>query len=325
MFESFLENIGNYKQVGVVSHVRPDGDCTGSQIALCRWLRSRGIEARAFNDDELPDNLIWLQKSVVVEKPSASDYSECDLIILVDGNAPHRFGLLGDWLKEHDTPLWMIDHHPDPEDRFELSISQTDASSTAEMIFNLFMEDDPNLIDEETAKALYTGIITDTGSLQFESVTPATVEAVAELLRRGQFRPNEVIERIYSNRTPEQLRLLSRALHTIELHADNQLSVMTVTREMLSETGASPADCDGFVSYPLNMAGIKAAFLLKDFYDDGIRISLRSRSSLDVNQIARNFGGGGHKKAAGAWHSGPPETTVKELVGAAITQLKAGE
>lgn len=324
MFTQFIETIGKYKKVAVVSHVRPDGDCTGSQIALCKWLRKRGLEARAFNDDELPSNLSWLQESVTVEQPQAEDFSECDLIIMVDGNSPERFGFLGEWLREHKRPLWMVDHHPDPADLFDLSISRTDASSTAELIFRLYMEDDPELIDEETAKALYTGIITDTGSLQFESVTPETVESVAELLKRGSFRPNEVIEKIYSNRTPQQLKLLSLALHTIELFADNQLGVMFVTREMLSESGATPADCDGFVSYPLNIGGIKAAFLLKDFYDDGIRISLRSRSRLDVNRLARTFGGGGHKKAAGAWHQGPLKRAIGELVQEATKQMNEG-
>lgn len=325
MFEEFIEKIGRYKRVGVVSHLRPDGDCTGSQIALCKWLRSRGLQARAFNDDILPDNLTWMQESVVIEKPEFGDFEECDLIILVDGNAPQRFGLLQEWLEEQSRPLWMIDHHPDPEDKFEVAVSVTEASSTAELVYRLFQESDPGQLDPESAKALYTGIITDTGSLQFESVTPATVEAVAELLRTGQFRPNEVIEKIYANRTPQQLKLLGMALDTIEQFADNQLGVMVVTGEMLAKSGATPSDCDGFVSYPLNMKGVKAAFLLKDFYEDGIRISLRSRSHIDVNRIARKFGGGGHKKAAGAWHVGPADKAVEELVREATSQLNESE
>ncbi len=321
MYKEFLENIENFSHVGVLSHERPDGDCIGAQVALCLWLEKKGIKTTAFNDDDVPENLEWLLSDVKLEKQKDKKLSACDLLILVDGNSIHRFGSFDEWFEGKSVSLWMIDHHPDPEDVFELSISAPDISSTCELIYNLITKDNPDLIDPTIAKALYTGIITDTGSLQFESVTPTTVEISADLLRRGDFKPNEVIEIIYSNKTLPQLQLLSKALQTIRLYKNNQIAVISVNGEMLKETGTSYSDTEGFVNYPLSISGVKAAVFLKDFYNEGIRMSLRSRSDIDVNAWAREIGGGGHKKAAGAWHKGPYEQAVKDVISIGAKQI----
>jgi len=325
MFKDFLNKIHSLNpttHIGVLSHIRPDGDCLGSQIALCRWLQLRGFTTTAFNDDDIPENLEWLQNQVTIEKPDEKKLSACDLFILVDGNAIHRFGSFEEWYKGKKQPVWVIDHHPDPDSIFEVIVSETTVSSTCEMIYELYEQHDLSYIDSEIAKALYTGIITDTGSLQFESVTPRTVEITADLLRKGQFKPNEVIERIYSNKSLEQMKLLSGALDTIQLFKNNQIAVMYVTEEMVTKSGADFSDCDGFVNYPLSISGVKAAILMKDKGNDGIRMSLRSRSELDVNVWARNFSGGGHKKAAGAWHPGPLDLAIKEVTAIGAKQLK---
>ena len=314
MFTEFIKKIKNYSHIGVFSHVRPDGDCLGSQVALSLWLKKNGFEVTAFNDDEIPLNMQWLTKAVDIETPTEEKITQCDLFIMVDGNAIHRFGSVAECFDGKSAPVWMVDHHPNPSDEFEITISVDDASSTCELIYGLYEEHDLSQLDEASAKALYTGIITDTGSLQFESVSPRTVAIVSDLLDRGNFRPNEVIEVIYSNKTLPQMRLLSMALETIQLFEDNQIAVMSVTKEMLEETGTTNADCEGFVSYPLSIANIKAAILVKDFHDEGIRISLRSRSNLDVNVWAKELGGGGHKKAAGAWHKGPREKAIEDIV-----------
>lgn len=321
MFKEFIEKLGNYQHIGVFSHIRPDGDCIGAQVALCRWLQKSGYKPYAFNDDEVPDNLQWLCDFFPVQKPTDAQAANCDLFILLDGNAPHRFGSFESLLEKHPRPLFMIDHHPDPEDGFDLMISEVTASSTCELVTQLINAHDPQEIDRETALALYTGIITDTGSLQFDSVSPETMETAAELLRRGGFKPNEVAEKVYSNQTMQQLHLLSRALSTIQLFENNQIAVMSVTEQMLDETGTQNEDTGGFVNYPLSISGIKAAVLCKDLGDDGIKMSLRSKSDIDVNIWARELGGGGHKKAAGAWHKGPLEQAIKETVQIGAKQL----
>jgi bifunctional oligoribonuclease and PAP phosphatase NrnA len=321
MFEEFLKKIENYKQIAVFSHVRPDGDCIGSQIALSLWLEKNGYDVRSFNDDDLPPNLVWMPEFFPVTKPTEEDVAECDLAILVDGNATHRFGMIDEWHRKYKLPLMMIDHHPDPENQFDVMVSVPNASSTCELIYKLYMEHKPEQLCEKAAKALYTGIITDTGSLQFDSVTPETVGIVADLLRIGKFKPNEIIEKIYSNKSLKQYRLLSRALSTIELYENNQVAVMSVTQQMMDETGTTNVDTEGFVNYPLSIQGVKAAIIFKDLADDGIKMSLRSRSDVDVNLWARELDGGGHKKAAGAWHPGPLEKAIRDTIKIGKKQL----
>lgn len=321
MFKELIEKLESAQTVGVYSHIRPDGDCIGSQVAVCRWLEKNDIRAFAFNDDDVPLNLRWLTEYYKVEAPSEKKFKQCDAFILVDGNSPSRFGSYEDFIQDHPKPTYMIDHHPDPEDGFELSISVEEASSTCELIYNLYAEKDLNQLDTETAKALYTGILTDTGSLQYDSVTPETMNIASNLLEVGGFRPNVVAERVFSNKKLDQLHLLSMAMGTIELHEDNQIATMYVTSEMLEATNTTNDDCEGFVAYPLSVAGIKAAILFKDL-GEGVKMSLRSKSNdVNVNTWAREIGGGGHKKASGAWHPGPLKKTIKEVVGIGSKQV----
>ncbi len=305
------------------SHIRPDGDCIGAQIALSRWLEKNGVRALAFNDNQIPQNLDWLTEFYTIDIPDAELTAQCDAFVVVDGNAPHRFGSYEIYQDEFPRPSFMIDHHPDPElAAFNIGISADKASSTCELIYKLFREHDPDQIDAGTAMALYTGVITDTGSLQFDSVTPETMEIAADLLRRGKFRPNEIADRVFSNKTPQQLRLLSLALDSIRLYESNQIAIMYVTDEMLRRTHTTNEDCEGFVNYPLSIAGIKAAVLLKDIDGQGIKMSLRSRSEIDVNEWARQLDGGGHKKAAGGFHPGPLDSAIRDVVKIGVRQLK---
>ena len=167
-------------------------------------------------------------------------------------------------------------------------------------------------MDPKIAKALYAGINTDTGSLQFSSVSPQTVRVVADLLEAGSFTPDQVAEKLYSRRSLEELRLLSRSLSTIELRMDNQLAFTVVTEEMLEEV--SGVDTGGLVQYPLSIDGVKVAVLFKDLGEKGVKISLRSRSDIDVNRWARQLHGGGHARAAGAWHPGPMEKAIEDTL-----------
>lgn len=321
MFEELITKLKEHRTVGVYSHIRPDGDCIGAQVAVSLWLEQNGIKAYAFNDDAVPLNLQWLSEYFHVREPKEELLKECDAFILLDGNSPARFGSYAEYIKDDPKPTYMIDHHPDPHDGFDFSISVEKASSTCELIFHLYLQNDVNQIDAEAAKALYTGILTDTGSLQYDSVTPETMNICSELLRLGGFRPNEVAERVFSNKKINQLHLLSMAMATIRLYADNQIATMYVTSEMLEETDTTNDDCEGFVAYPLSVTGIKAAVLFKDL-GDGVKMSLRSKSDdVDVNKWARKIGGGGHKKASGAWHPGPLEKTIEEVVDIGSKQL----
>lgn len=325
MFKEFRKKVVQFKSVGIFSHIRPDGDCVGSQVALALWLEKNGVRALAFNDNDVPQNLKWLSEYHPVEIPNSELTAQCDAFVVVDGNTPARFGSYEEYQQNFPRPVFMIDHHPDPENSFDLAVSVESASSTCELIYQLFMEHEPGQLDEKVAKALYTGIITDTGSFQYDSVTPETLEAAANLLRCGKFRPNDVIDKVVSNKSLQQLQLLGLALDSIRLYENNQIAIMYVNREMLSKTNTNSDDCDGFVNYALSISGIQAAILLKDLDGKGVKMSLRSRNDVDVNKWARELGGGGHKKAAGAWHPGPLNSAISDVVKIGVKQLKSLE
>lgn len=322
MLKQFISHILRHKKIAVFSHLRPDGDCLGSQIALCLWLQKNGIEATAFNEDPIPANLQWMLPYYEIKNPLKANLKEFDAFIVVDGNALHRFGKKGEKITALHKPVYMIDHHPNPDDIFELAISETEASSTAELVYDLFTGHNPDQIDEGVAKTLFAGIMTDTGSFQFNSVQPKTMRAAADLMERGNFTPDEIVHNIYAGKPLKQLKLLSLALDTIALHHGGQLATIHITEEMMRSTQTTKHDTEGFVQYPLTIEGVKACVMLRED-DDSIKLSLRSKSDIDVNEWARQFEGGGHKKAAGASHPGPIQKAIEDVINAGARQLQS--
>ena len=320
MYEEFIQKITRHTKVAVFSHIRPDGDCLGSQAAFCLWLEKNGVSAVALNEDSAGDNLAWLHNVFPLQHPANVDLQYFEAYVVLDGNALHRFGEYAESIINFGKPIYMIDHHPQPDHIFAAYVSRPDYSSTAELIYELYKEHNPDQIDTPAAKAMYVGLVTDTGSYQFDSVTPNTLRAGADLLERGGFKPNEVVERVYATKTENQLQLLSHALESIELFADQQIAIICVTKHMFEATHTSKEDTEGFVSYPLSIAGVKACILFRED-EDRIKISLRSRSALDVNQWARQINGGGHKKAAAGWHQGPLDRAIEDVVAIGIEQL----
>ncbi|HKJ44928.1 MAG TPA: bifunctional oligoribonuclease/PAP phosphatase NrnA [Balneolales bacterium] len=314
MLTELINNIKSHNKIGVFSHIRPDGDALGSLVAFCLWLKKNDIEVYGFNDDGPSHNTEWLLEFFPIQKPDKAAVDECEAYVFLDGNLPYRFGRFGEYTIQTGKPCYLIDHHPDPDPAYWLSYSVESASSTAELVYEVISESgDLDLIDTAIAKSIYTGLMTDTGSFRFDSVTPRVHTIVADLLRRGDFKPNEVHELIYDHRTLNQMRLLGMVLESIELYADNQISTITVTKEMLEATGCTYDDTEGFIAYPLSINGVKAAVLFCEL-DDKVKLSLRSKSHILVNVWARIFGGGGHKRAAGAWHQGPLEKAKKDVI-----------
>ncbi len=314
MFEKLIPRLLSHKKIGVFSHISPDGDCLGSQVALCLWLQANGIESAAFNEDDVNKNLEWLTYFKSIEKPGSSDLDSFDAFAFVDGNALHRFGETAEKLVTLGKPLYMIDHHPQPEDVFEEFVSDTNASSTCELMYRLYKEHDINQVNEQSAKAMYVGLVTDTGSFQFDSVSPETMRAAAMLLEKGNFSPHEITQKVYSSKPEKQIKLLGMALETISLHENQQIATMYVTQSMFQETGTSNEDTEGFVAYPLSIEGVKACVFFREDRAGKIKLSLRSQSDIDVNEWARKLNGGGHKKAAGAWYQGSIEHAITDVI-----------
>lgn len=321
MTATLADVLRRFKRPALFSHIHPDGDAIGSQVALWLWFTRQGIDACMFNDDPVPEHMSWIAGSDQIRVPDEELLAVCDCFVLIDGNHPARFGAMRPLLEAAGKPLFLIDHHLDaPVELFEGMLWSPEASSTAWLVYTLVRDTAPDLIDADMASALYAGIVTDTGSFRFESVTAETHLAVADLVQRGGIRPFEIHERIYDNRSVSQYHLLGTMLQGIELHAQGRVAVAAVSDEDMKRYGCDKEDLEGFVNYGLAIKGVLVSMLLYE-REDRIKVSLRGKSVADLNTLARKFNGGGHFNAAGAWHDGPREKAVQELVAEVVMAL----
>ena len=322
MIKKFAKALRQHKILGLISHVNPDGDTIGSQLALYNWLTQNGIDALLFNDDPVPPNLVWLAHQEKIRVADAKMLDQCDGFLFVDGNHPSRFGAMSDYFEKTDKPVYLIDHHPDPPHQFfREKLWDAGVSSTACLVYTLYKETGLGKINKETAEALYSGIVTDTGSFRFASVTAETHFIIGDIIKIGGLSPSEIHERIYDDKNLSQYQLLGLVLQNIRLHCNNQVATIYVTQEMLTETGCILDDLEGFVNYPLSIKGVLVSVI---FYerDDLVKISLRGKSAIDLNKTARVFQGGGHFNAAGAWLPGPLEKAIPKVVAEIASRIE---
>jgi phosphoesterase RecJ-like protein len=317
-----------YSKVAVISHLRPDGDAIGSQVGLALWLKAGGITPVLYNEDadNIPGNIQWIPEDagLSVKACSRDELDACEALIFVDGNAPARFaseagpGVTPAYFEQTTKPCYLIDHHPQPSEGYHVMASFPEAASTAELVYFLYEQTNPEILSIEAAAALYAGIATDTGSFRFDSVGPHLHRIVAEMMEQTCLRPAEIHQRIYDNRDLRQLKLIGRALEHIELHGDEDwLATMYVKASDLEETGCSYQDTEGLIAFALSLRSVKAGVIFTE-KDERIKMSFRSKNELNVNHLARKFQGGGHQKAAGGWYDGPLEEAIKEVSEAAL-------
>ncbi len=301
-----------FNRIGVISHVRPDGDAIGSQLGLCRWLEHNGIDFLAHNDDTLPDDISWIAANLEIRRRAKQELETCDAFVFVDGNSPGRFGDLHPYFAESRKPSFVIDHHPSPSEGYTFLVSEPEAASTAELIYRLYEETAPEAITHEIAAALYAGIMTDTGSFRYSSVGPHIHRIAAALIEAGDLSVAEIHERVYDNRQMKELALVGRALGQIELH-EHGIATMYVTTADFEETGCEYQHTEGLIGFALSVKGVSVAVIFIE-QKEKVKLSLRSKTDFDVNLLARKFGGGGHQKAAGAWYEGSLSDALRDVV-----------
>ena len=321
MIDDVLPLLLEHERFVITTHVRPDGDAVGSQLALGRFLRGLGKTVAMINSDPPPDNLVWLPGIDEVEvfdntPAQLEQIGGADVIVVVDTNTLERIGTLAEPVRHSGACKVLIDHHTEPETWFDASYARDTASSTGELVYELIAAHDVNLVDEPIATVLYAAILTDTGSFRFSSVTPAVHRIVADLLERGDLRPDVIYTDLYETRTPQGLRLLAIVLDTLKLRYGGQLSYLVVAQRMLKETGASSEETEGFVNYGLSVEGVRVALIFTETAH-GTKVSFRSKGELHVNEWARAFGGGGHRNASGAFVRKPLDVVIDEVVASA--------
>jgi phosphoesterase RecJ-like protein len=302
-------NLLSQKQkIVVIPHRNPDGDAMGSTLGLSIFLKASGHEVQVISPNEFPDFLAWMpesQKVVIFEKTTQKAkeiLAEASLVFTLDFNALHRTGeLMEQALKELTVPFLMIDHHEKPDDYASYIFSDINYGSTCEMVYHFISElGKEDLINQQIASCLYTGIVTDSGSFKYPNTTSTTHRVVASLLEKGA-KNAEIHNLLFDNNSYNRLKLLGRALENMVVLPELQTAYILLSQKDLDEFHFQKGDTEGIVNYPLTIKGIVfSVIFIENYQEKIIKMSFRSQGNFDVNLFARNhFSGGGHKNAAG--------------------------
>lgn len=314
-------------RVVIVPHINPDGDAIGASLGLYHYLIEKGHAVQVIAPNDYPKFLKWIPgtSSVIIsdQNPNESKIilEEAHIIFTLDFNALHRTGHLQEILEESTAIKIMIDHHQQPENYAHFMYSDSNMSSTSEMIYHFIDQlGDLELINTAIGTALYTGIMTDTASFRFPLTTSTTHRIVAHLIDLG-IDHTDIHNKVYDANRYEQTKLLGIALNNLIVLKDYNSAYITLSQEELDRCNHQKGDTEGIVNYGLSVEDVVFAAIFIENKDEGIiKISLRSKGDFDVNQLARQyFNGGGHKNAAG----GKTNTTLHEAVAKFETLVKS--
>jgi len=307
MFKEIAELINNKQEFILTSHVNPDGDSIGSEIALHIFLSKTGKHSRIINYSKTPENYTFLDPNGVIELFNESEHKStienADVIFILDTNEYARLRLMASLIRSSTAKKVMIDHHLGFNNNgFDYYISDTESPSTGEILFKFIKMNSPAVLDKEIAGALYTAIMTDTGSFKFDRTDSETHIITAELLGYG-INPYEVYSAVYNQATPGKLRLLGRFLENIKIVNNDTTAYSVLHIKDFEETGTNEMDTDGYTHYLLSLSSVLIGMLITQT-KRGVKISFRSKGPIPVNELAKEFSGGGHLNASGAFIEG---------------------
>ncbi len=302
-FDSVLHSHHNYL---IVTHVNPDGDAIGSSLAFADFLKKNGHEAQVVVSNDFPGFLSWLPGAETILigvrdfDAIRKAFSQADCVCLLDFNHFSRSGILGDELSKSTATKVLIDHHRDTDfGPFYCYLSETEVSSTSELITETILHYNPDLIDDNMATNLLAGIMTDTGSFAHSIYQPRTFELCSGLVAKcsSYIRIHRLI---YDTFSENRLRLLGFAIsNKLEVFESYATAIISLSKSELDSFNYQVGDTEGIVNYPLSLENVKMSVLITE-RDDVIRFSFRSKGSFSVHEVAlKYFNGGGHTNAAG--------------------------
>ncbi|ODA40695.1 bifunctional oligoribonuclease/PAP phosphatase NrnA [Desulfosporosinus sp. BG] len=317
--EEMVEVLRKASTVALFSHVSPDGDCIGSMLAIGLALEKMGKEVSFFNPDPVPTYLTFLPGSSRIRQDFPNPQPKT--LIFVDCTDLQRVNLLRTEISQESTIL-NLDHHISNHFFGDINWVDAQASASAEIALALINKLGVK-IDGDMATNLYTAIVTDTGCFQYSNTTAQTHRLTAELLDIG-LDLTGIHHNIFDQKPLAQIELLQYALNGLEIQANGQLAVMTLSLEDFQKCGAEQELSEGLVNYARSIAGVEVAVLLKEVGSREIKGGLRSNLWLNVNEIAAQFGGGGHKRAAGCTLRLPMAEAKQSITAAIEEALKIG-
>jgi len=294
MLPRITELINQYRTFLITSHVRPDGDAIGSELALCSVLRGLGKEALIYNQDQTPDNYRFLPGSGDIVQ-NLRDPGKYDVVFVLDCSDLERVGAPAATIGSMPRII-NIDHHVSNGGFCEVVYIDREASSTGELIYRLIRHMGAP-ITKDVAHNLYAAIMTDTGGFCYRNTKNETLYAAGNLVENGAD-PQWLSENIYDNGPWERIRLLTKALETLTLDMDGRVGSIVVSQASLAVTGAKSEHVEGFVDISRTIKGVLVSILYLELEENYYKLSFRSKGQTNVEQVARHFGGGGHTNAA---------------------------
>jgi phosphoesterase RecJ-like protein len=306
------------RRVAVSTHMNADGDGCGSEVALARLLTQLGLDVRIVNPTPWPELFSFLLDDGVRDMTSrgAAALDGIDVLVVLDISDVKRLGALADAVRKLRVPKLVIDHHIASDDPAgDVVFTDVAACATGELVYDLACGLDLE-IDPDIAQALYTAILTDTGGFRFSNTTPRCHAIAADLLHAG-VEPEEMYLRIYASAPAGRVRLLGEVLDSLGVDEEHGIAWLSMRGGALEKHGVRQEDLDGIVEHARSIAGTRMALFFRDLGYGKVKVSFRSTGEIDVNAFARQFGGGGHAKAAGALISGSLDDVKARVLAAA--------
>lgn len=302
----------------LLCHVSPDGDSLGSMCAFRLAAESLGKSVTMYCPDGVTDIYKFLPGSQYVQKelPSGRRF---DVGVILDCDGPGRLGPAREALSSCEKTL-EFDHHPGTDRISDVQVINPSAASTGEILYEFFIEAGVKFTPE-IAECLLTAIVTDTGCFRFSNVKPSTLRAAAGLVEQG-VSISTIVHKVYETRSLSGAKILGIALATLSTTMNGQVAYAYITREQMAAAGADEGETEGIVNYVRSVRGARIGLLFRESEDGNTRVSFRSTDGTDISQVARMFGGGGHKTASGATVDRPLQEAM-DLVLSAIEKWLA--
>jgi bifunctional oligoribonuclease and PAP phosphatase NrnA len=297
--------------VAVLTHVRPDGDAIGSQLAMVLALQKLGKTVVAYNEDGLPDTFAFLTGSEIIAQPPAEP-RDFDVLLALDTAAKNRLGTAIQGVGTYKT-LVNIDHHASNPGYGDLNYIDVQAPATGQIIYELLQEQKFPFFPA-IADALFVAISTDTGSFRYQNTTAQTFEIAGKLVEAGVDLAT-ISNRVYESYPKRRILLLGRLLNDATFHANDRIATFSLTEETKQRLAIDPADIDGLIDVIRSIDTVVVAIFFEEVPDQRVRISVRSKNpKIDANRICSTWGGGGHQLAAGARIRGTLEEVRTKVI-----------
>jgi len=319
----FCELIHANRRFLLTSHVRPDCDALGSELGMAAVLERLGKEVKIINPVEVPPNLRFMDPEGKLESLQSGDAREwiesADVLMVLDTAAWAQLGDMCEVIRTTKATKMVLDHHISSDDLGAEMFKDPAAEATGRLVMEA-AEQLGVAITAEVARALFAAVATDTGWFRFASTSVRTYQLAAKLTAAGA-KPDQIYRDLYENDTLARLQLIGRAMARTQTELEGRLIHTWLERADFDSTGAIPQDSEDVINLTLSVGGTEVAVILVEQPGGGFKISLRSRSHLDCSLVAEQFGGGGHKSAAGAFLSQPlsvAQSMVLDAVRAAM-------